>query len=206
MCIECLCERRLSNWLNLVRLRGNQSTIGAEFHSGLTDVAHAEEADVCKLGKRTVLLSSHTGSPWDIGQDYQVDLWSSKLKHLAYWVSWTLIIQTDKSTVSCKKELLHYLRCKMGDANNMAPHCCECAEICRMPWPLCDMEGWPWLCSVCTSYLFTLASHGLWITGFIDLSTEQQRTGRPAAFSVTGGVHHYIGLAGQRPNEELGYL
>ena len=56
------------------------------------------------------------------------------------------------------------------------------------------------------SDFFTLASHGLWITGVKDLNTERRRTGSPAAFLVNGGIHHYIGLAEPRPNEKLGYL
>ena len=50
------------------------------------------------------------------------------------------MIQIDKSIVSCRS-YFHYLCCKMGDANNMALYCCECADICRMPWPLCDMHA-----------------------------------------------------------------
>ncbi len=60
--------------INLDWLNRNQSTIRAELYSGLADAVHAGDTDARKLGKRTVLPSSHTGSPRNIGQNYQVDL------------------------------------------------------------------------------------------------------------------------------------
>ena len=40
----------------------------------------------------------------------------------------------------------------------------------------------------------------------VQIWVQSSGTGSPADFLVTGGSHHYIGLAEQRPNERLGYL
>ena len=60
LCIDWFVQEEA---INLDWLRRNQTTIRAELYNGLADAVHAGDTDACKLGKRTVLPSSHTGSP-----------------------------------------------------------------------------------------------------------------------------------------------
>lgn len=58
--------------LNLDWLRRNQKLIRAELYGGLADAVQAGDTDASQLGKRTVLPATHTGSPRNVAQNYQV--------------------------------------------------------------------------------------------------------------------------------------
>ena len=57
---------------NLNWLRRNQAAIRAELYGGLADAVHAGDTDASKLGRRTILPASFTGSPRNVSQNYQV--------------------------------------------------------------------------------------------------------------------------------------